>query len=230
MDGCPLQDHLLSLWYLVSTWQALSPRRPEWTWRAFHNVINKWPFQDHLFSTTLLVHRALSPSRWSASWEIWTSIQRLPCISDKCPSKGIFWVYGTDLMSTVSPDTWRMNLLQLPCVSDECPLQDHLMSLWYQHSKLHLPGDLKTEKLKMQRLPQCHWKQPFKDHLWVQLYWQIELLSPWRSEQLCTAFPMSMLNALYKSNWTLWYWWQALSLKRPEWVCRDFPVSVMNVL
>ena len=74
------------------------------------------------------------------------------------------------------------------------------VSLSYQVSKLCLLGDL--NKL---RPCQCHWpiafsRPPFKHKSTdSELDLQADALSPGRSEQICRCFPMSAMNALYKT-------------------------------
>ena len=58
----PLQDHLPSNTIMLTQWVQF-PETPEQMCRGFPSVNNKWPFQDHLSGTSLLTHRALSPSR-----------------------------------------------------------------------------------------------------------------------------------------------------------------------
>ena len=74
---CSLQDHLHSK-PIVSTQQALSPSRSEWMCRGFPVSVMKalWKIIFQAYDIN---------SMSSVSSETWTSMQRLPCISDECP-------------------------------------------------------------------------------------------------------------------------------------------------
>ena len=91
-----LQDHLLRLWYLLNEHslpgehlEFLSLRIPEWTCRGFPSVTNEQHFQDYLWSTTLLTHRALSlgdlnKDAEASPCQLWTSFTRTFLLSEHC--------------------------------------------------------------------------------------------------------------------------------------------------
>ena len=87
-----------------------------------------------------------------------------------------------------------MNVQRLPCVSDKCPWQNHLLS------------------------------KPIILTQWA--------LSVGRPEWICRGFPVSMLNAFYKTIFwvSLLYWLDELSPGSAAQTSRGFPFSVMNVL
>ena len=126
-DECPLWDHLPNN-HIVSIWWAWSLWKPVQTCRGFSSITNKLLIQYHLSSTTKLTNRALSPSQYSFSWEIYMNMQRLPCVSDE-------WHLQDLLKNTIISTWWALSLRRpeqtcrgFPSVTNKHPFQAHLLS------------------------------------------------------------------------------------------------------
>ena len=150
----------------------------------------------------------------------------LPCFTDECPCKTIFWVYGINL-SSVPQETW-MNMQRLLCVSDECPFQDPS-----SEPMVLTPWALSPRRPKWicRGYPVSLMNALYKNTFQVSLSYQLdEALSPGRPEQgmwrADTAL-VSLRNGFSRASCPKTI---KLTLKlslRPKW---GSPMSLMNSL
>ena len=151
-------------------------------------------------------------------------------------SRSCFEYNSTNSYSSVSWDAW-MNTQRLPCVSNKCSLWDLLLNLWYWLEELCLLGDLNkcaeasicpwtpatrpSSKLTYHTDLNSAWAKPSPDSPMTDLFKTIfqalicRAPSPRTPEQKCRGFPVSVVNALYKTTFWLGpsYWINELCLQ-----------------
>ena len=138
-DELPFQENL-PCGTLILTQQALLPRRHEqWNVQVLSQCHQKWPFQDHLTSETILL-------KSSVMWQTWTSPMSPPCglpFQDHLPSIVLFTQKSSilgDLNSNhvVSP-LCRLEKCVTMYVSHEMYSWIHFTLLAYATNQISLP-------------------------------------------------------------------------------------------
>ena len=109
---------------------AVSPRTPKQMCRGFPTVTDKWPVQDHLPRTTLLIHRALSHEIPIQMCGGFPSVTEKPPFQDHLSSTTL--LTHTALSSgrwsiSEGPQQWMCSAV-FPSVTDDWPFQDHLLN------------------------------------------------------------------------------------------------------
>ena len=191
-DECLLQDHLLSK-LIISTWQAHTPGRPEWTCRGFSSVIDKWPFQDHLSSKIIAsTGWALSPRRpgqWMCRVESFTVSMMNGLF------KTIFQVkLCSKALSPGRPEHQLKVHTRFLQVIDEQPSQDHLLSETMLLIKSSVSGRTQKWTCRTQSSLVLLTNDLFSTILWVKLSYQL-------IRALSLRWPMHVLRLPLCHQW-----------------------------